>query len=97
MEEKGCKASSGVEVDVREDARLTRFRSSGVEKQRGGDRERLLCFLLEDEGIQSWGVMSTIASIYALHLHDNTAFITQKHKQTHLTSAQRKSGTLTAK
>lgn len=39
--------------------------------QRGGDGERLLCFLPEEEGILSRGVMSTTASIYTLHLHGN--------------------------
>ena len=46
--------------------------SRGKEKKRRGrEGERLLCSFLEEEGIQSRGVMSTTASIYTSHLHGN--------------------------
>lgn len=62
-------------------------------KRKSREGERLLCSFLEEEGIQSWGVMSTTASIYTSHLHGNMTHSFQTGGEAELSGAWRKAGT----
>lgn len=92
MKEKGSKATSGSyrESGKREEESDT-FQEGKRKKGRGREGERLLCSLLEEEGILSRGVMSTTASIYTSHLHSNMTHSSQHPERQKQTDRQRQS------
>lgn len=65
---KGHSGKCGDEVRVCTGTEIIRW---GAFQLGVGGGERLLCFLLEEEGILSRGVMSTTASICTFRLHGN--------------------------